>query len=119
MFFDLIVSEFENLKSIWERGLRGPRLSKVVDDSLISIGLLNIVVIEVDNGVSVWEHLSFDSIVEYDFLLSIFVHSLDLSIVSYDLFHDLHVDRCLAVVLHREFHVEFLILLFLICICNC
>ena len=119
MFFDLIVSELENLEPIWERGLRGPRFSKVVDDSLISIGLLNIVVIEVDNGVAVGDHLSLDSIVEYDFLLSIFVHSLDLSIVSYDLFHHLHVDRCLAVVLHREFHVEFLIFLFLIGISNC
>lgn len=70
--------------------------------------MFDIAVVEVDNGVSVRENLAFDSVIEDDFLLSVFIDALDLAIVADHLLHHLHVRSALVVVLGRELHVEFL-----------
>lgn len=112
MLFDLVVSKFENLKTIRERGLCCLCLSEVVYNSLISIGLLDVIVVEVDNGVSVREHLSLHSIVEDDLFLSVFVDSLNLPIISNYLLDHLHVGGRLAVVVRRELHVVIFSIIF-------
>ena len=114
VLLDLVVGELEDLQAVGEGGLRGPRLRKVVDDALVRIGLLDVVVVEVDDGVAVGEHLALDAIVENHLFLSIFIHSLDLSIVSNNLLDHLHIRRRLAMVLHGELHVELLALLLLV-----
>ena len=116
VFFDLIVCKFENLETISERGLSGLCLSKIVDNSLISVCLLDITVIEVDYGVAVWEDLTLHTIVEYYFFLSVFVHSLNLTIVSNNLLDNLHISGCLVVIMRREFHVKIFSLIFFLAI---
>jgi len=70
--------------------------------------LLDVAVVEVDDGVAVWEHLSLHTVVEDYLFLSVLIHSLDLPIVAYILVDNLHVAWSLVVVLIREFHVELL-----------
>lgn len=91
VLFDLIVSKFENLKTISKSGLCCPCLSKIIHNFLISVCLLDVIVIEVHYGVAVWEHLTLHTIVEDYFLLSVFVHSLNLTIVSNNLLDNLHI----------------------------
>lgn len=114
VLFDLVVCKFENLETISEGSLSCPCLSKVVYNSLIRVCLLDVIVIEVHNGVAIWEYLTFDSIVEDDFFLSVFVDSLNLTIISNNLFDDLHISRCLVVILRREFHIEIFSFFFLL-----
>ena len=118
VLFDLIVCKFENLETISEGGLCGPCFSKVVDNPLISVCLLDVIVIEVHYGVAVWEYLTLDTIIKDDFFLSVFIHSLNLTIVSNNLFDNLHITRCLIVIMRREFHIEIFRLIFLL-IQNC
>ncbi len=111
MFFDLVVCEFEHLQPVGEGSLRGPRLCEIVDDPLISVGLLYVAVVEVDDGVAVGEHLSLHSVVEYHLLLAVLINPLYLSIVPYNLLHHLNIYRRFVVVLQREPHIVLLILL--------
>jgi hypothetical protein len=91
VLFDLIVCKFENLETISKGCLRGSCLSKIIHNSLISVCLLDVIIIEVHYGVVIWEHLTFDTIVEDYLPLSVFVHSLNLTIVSNSLFDNLHI----------------------------
>ena len=77
MLLDLIICKFEHLKSIWESRLSGLGFSKVVYNFLIRISLLNITVVEIDNGISIREHFPLYTIVENNFLLSVFINFLD------------------------------------------
>ena len=87
-------------------------LSKVVDDFLVRVGLLDIIIIEVDNRVAIGEYFPLHSIVEDYLLLPVLIDSLDLPVMPDDLLHDLHVLGVLVVVDLRELHVEvFLFLL--------
>jgi hypothetical protein len=91
VLFDLIVCKFENLEAISEGGLCSPCLSEVIDNSLISVCLLDVIVIEVHYGVAVREYLSLNTIVEDHFFLSVLVHSLNLTIVSNNLLDNLGI----------------------------
>jgi len=108
VFLDLVIRKFEYLQTIWESCLGCPRLCKIIHDSLICIGLLYIVVIEVDNGVPVREDFSFDTVVEDNFFFAIFVDALYLAIIADNLFDDLDVSGSLVVVVRRELHIEVL-----------
>jgi hypothetical protein len=105
VFLDLVVREFEDLKAITECGLSSLSFSEVVDNLLIWIGLLYIIIVEIYDGVPIREHFSLHSVIEYNLLLSVFIHSLYLSIISDDLFHHLHVRWALVMILRRELHV--------------
>lgn len=105
MLLDLVVRELEHLQTIRKRCLRRFRICEVVDDALVRISLLDIVVVEVDDCVSVWEDLTLDTVIEDYFLLSILVESLDLSIVTNNLFYYLHVAWRLVVIFLWELHV--------------
>jgi hypothetical protein len=92
--------------------LSGLSFCKVVDYLLIGVSLLDIVVIEIDYCVAIWEYLSFNPIIENDFLLAIFVHSLYLAIVPNYLFNHAHVGCILIVVLLWELHIKLLCIIF-------
>jgi hypothetical protein len=85
MFFNLLIAEFENLKSFRECSLCCFCLCKVVDHFRIWVSLFYIVIVEIDDRISIWESFSPDTVAENDLFLSILVCSLDFSIVSYDL----------------------------------
>lgn len=114
VLLDLIIGKFENLEAVGEGSLCCLSLGKVVDNLLVSVGLLDVVVIEVDDGVAIGEHLPLHSIVEDHFLLPVLVDTLDLPVVADDLLDHLQVRRVLVVILQRELHVELLRVLFVV-----
>jgi hypothetical protein len=65
---------------------------------LVWVGLLDIVVIEVDNGVSVGEDFPLNSIVEDDLFFPILINSLNLTIMPDNLLDHFHVCWILAMV---------------------
>ena len=107
MLFNLLVAEFENLKAFWESSLSCFCVREVVHNFLVRICLLDIVIVEVNDGVSIRECLPPDSIAKDHFLLSIQVCPLDLAIVSNYLVldRDIGVD-CSAMVFLRHLHLE-------------
>lgn len=108
----LVVSELEDLEPVWEGSLRGLGFGEVVDDALVGVGLFDVAVVKVDNGVAVGEDLALNTVVEDHLLLPVLIDALDLAIVTDDLLHHFHVGCALVVVVKRELHVE--VLLFLI-----
>lgn len=69
----------------------GLGLREVIHNSLVRIGLLDIVVVEVNDRITISEHFSLNSVVEDDLLLPVFIEPLYLSIISYRLFNDLDI----------------------------
>lgn len=115
MLLDLIVCKLENLETIGESCLGSLGFSKVIDNLLIGIGLFDIVVVEIYYCIAIREDFSFHSIVKNDFFLSIFVDTLNLSIISNDLFGDLHVAYMFVMILRHEFYIIiFIFILFFI-----
>lgn len=106
MLFDLIVAEFEDLELIRERRLSSLSLSEVVDDLAIREGLLDVLVVEVDDCVSVWERFAFDAVVKNDLFFTVLVDSLDLSVMTYILLDYLLVLKGFAVILFRKSETE-------------
>ena len=101
MFFDLIIGKFEHLKAILKSSLSCLCLRKVVSHFLIRECLFDVLVVEVDDSVAVWEALSLDAVVEDDFFLAIGVHSLNFSIMADGLLYDLGIGRCFGMVFFR------------------
>lgn len=87
-------------------------LSKIVNNLLVWIRLLNIVIVKINNCVAIWESLSAHSIAKDYFLLAIEVGALHFTIVADDLVLYLSVWLLLVVVLMREFHLVVLFLVF-------
>jgi len=112
MLLNLLVCKFKYLQSIRKRRLRSFRLCKVVHNFLIWKSLLDIIISEVDDHVTVRMGLSPDSIRENYFFLAWLVNSLDLAIMTNLLLYYLAVSSCLAVVLRQKLKtVVFLLLL--------
>lgn len=106
MFLYLVVCEFKNLQTIRKSSLCGFSLGKIINHFLIRISLLNIRVIEVNNSIAIREHFPLHPIIKNDFLLSVFIYSLNFTIIANYLLNDLHVWWILVVVVHWELHVE-------------
>ena len=111
MLLDLRIRELEDLKSIWIGRLGRLGLRKVINNFLIRVRLLDIIIVEVDDGVAIRERLPADAIAENDLLLAVVVRPLHLAVVSDNLILNLRVWLLLVVVLVRELH---LVVLFLI-----
>ena len=111
MLLDLRIRELEDLKSVWIGRLGRLGLRKVINNFLIRVRLLDIIIVEVDDGVAIWERLPADAIAENDLLLAVVVRPLHLAVVSDNLILNLRVWLLLVVVLVRELH---LVVLFLI-----
>lgn len=114
MLFNLFVLKFENLKAIRECRLCCLSLSKVINNLSIWESLFNIIVIEMDNSVAIWECLSPDPIAKYDFLLLVEVGPLYLAIIANYLLLNCRVRWIIrVVVLQWELHLKvFLFLIF-------
>ena len=112
MLLDLIVAALEHLQLVGERGLSCLRLSEEVHDFTVGEGLLDVLIVEVDDCVAIGERLALDSVVEDDFFLAVLVDALDLTVVAHVLLYDLLVRVSLAVILLRELEAEVLLLIF-------
>jgi hypothetical protein len=82
VLFYLVVRKLENLKTVRQRRLDRLRLTEVVNYLLVWVCLLDISVDEVNYLVAVGVSLSADLVCEYDLLLTVLVHPLDLAISS-------------------------------------
>jgi len=112
MFLDLGVCELEYLQTVCGCRLCCLGFREVVNDLLVWESLLNVLVVEVHDGVTIREGLSFDTVVKDDFLFATRVHTLDLAIVADYLVDDLHVGWLLSVVLLGELETEIFLLFF-------
>ena len=82
MLFYLIVAEFKHLQPIIKGSLGCPGFCKVVHYFLVGEGLLDIVVVEIDDRVAVLERLPAHSVIKYDFFLAGGVDALNLAIAA-------------------------------------
>ena len=115
MLFDLVVAKFKDLKLVREGSLRCLRLGKKVDNFSVLERLLNVLVVEVNYGVTIGEGLTFDTVVENYFFLSILIDALDLAIVAHVLLHHFLVSQRLAMILLWEFQAEVFFFIFQCC----
>ena len=111
MLFNLIVWEFEDLQGIWECCLSSFSLSKIVNNFAIWICLFDIWIIEVDYGVSIRERFTLDTIIEYYFLLSTCVDSLDFTIMSNILINNFRVGCIFGMILFEVLETEIFIII--------
>lgn len=111
VLLNLGVRELEDLQAVGVGRLRRLCLSKVVNNLLVRIRLLDVIIVEINNSVAIGEGFSADAIAENDLLLAIDVCPLHLTVVANDLVLHLRVRLLLVVVMMRELH---LVVLFLV-----
>ncbi len=111
VLLNLIVCKFKDLKTIWKGGLGRLSLSKIVNDLLVWVGLFDIMIIEVNDGITIWEYFPLHAIIKNYLLFTVLINSLNLTIVTNNLLHNLHVLRILIMVDLRELHVKIFLLL--------
>ena len=111
MFLNLIVAELEHLELIREGSLGRLGLCEEVDHLAIREGLLDVLIVEVDNGVAIGERFPLDSVIEDDLLLSVLVDSLDFAIMTDKLLDNFLVRQSLAMVLFGELKTEIFFLI--------
>ena len=111
MLFNLIVWEFEDLQGIWECCLSCFSLSKIVNNFAIWICLFDVWIIEVDYGVSIREWFTLDTIIEYYFLLSTCIDSLDFTIMSNILINNFRVGCIFGMILFEVLKTEIFIII--------
>ena len=90
------------------------RFCEIVNDFAVGEGLLDILIVEVDDRVPIGERLALHPVVENHFFFAVLVNSLDLSIVAHVLFNNFLILQSLAVVFLRELKTE----VFFIIRCN-
>ena len=106
MLLNLVVAEFEDLKLVREGSLRCLCLREEIDNFSVGERLLYVLVVEVNYGVTIWEGLTFDTVVENYFFLAVLIDALNLAIVAHVLLDNFLVRQRLAVILLREFEAE-------------
>ena len=109
MLLYLHVLEFEYLEAIWESGLSCLGLSEIIDNLGVWESLFDIVIVEVDNGIPIWESLPSDAVAKYYFFLATQISSLDLTVIANYLILD---RRLLGVVGVMVFGWEFHFIIF-------
>ena len=80
MLFDLFVLEFEDLDAIWHCGLSCLCLVKEVDNLAIRESLFNILITEINYGISISKSFSTYTIAENNFFFTIEINSLNFSV---------------------------------------
>jgi len=101
MLLDLVVSEFKHLQTIREGTLSSPGIGEVVNDFLVSEGLLNVLVCKIHDHVSIGMGLSLHAVGKNNFLLAALVNTLDFAVMPYDLIDHLLILYRLIVVFLR------------------
>ena len=115
MLFNLAVAKFKDLKLVREGSLRCLCLGEEVDNFSVLECLLDVLVVEVNYCVSIWEGLTLDTVVENYFFLAILIDALDLTIVANILLDNFLVRQRLAMILLWEFEAEVFFFIFKCC----
>ena len=79
----LFAREFEDLHPIGVSCLCGLGLLEKVDYFLVGVGLFDVAVVEVNDGVAVWEGLTPNFVRKNDLLFIVKINSLNLAISSF------------------------------------
>ena len=91
VLLNLTIRELEDLYLVREGRLCCLCLCEIVDYFTVWVGLLDVLVVEVDNSVAIREGFSLDAIVEDDFFLTAGIDSLDLAIMAHVLVYYLGI----------------------------
>ena len=102
VLFNLIVCKLKYLQPVLKGGLRCLCFRKIVSHFLVWECLFDVLIVKVNDCVTIGERLSFNSVIEDHFFLSTSVNSLDLAVVANDLFDHFRVSRRFSVVLLWE-----------------
>lgn len=115
MFLNLTILEFKNLKSIWKCGLCSLCFCKIIHNFLVWVSLLDIIIVEINYGVSIRECFSSYTIWKYYFFLTINEYSLYFPIIAHNLILDSIIIRIsLTVIFLWELHLIIFIFLLII-----
>lgn len=115
MFFNLTIRKFENLQSIIEGSLGRLSFSKIINDLLIRISLLYIIIIKINNSITIRECFSSNSIWKDNFLFAISKCPLYFAIIANDLILNIIIFSRLVMVLRWELHLVILLLRIFLC----
>lgn len=115
MFFNLTIRKFENLQSIIEGSLGRLSFSKIINDLLIRISLLYIIIIKINNSITIRECFSSNSIWKNNFLFAISKCPLYFAIIANDLILNIIIFSRLVMVLRWELHLVILLLRIFLC----
>jgi hypothetical protein len=115
MFFNLTIRKFENLQSIIEGSLGRLSFSKIINDLLIRISLLYIIIIKINNSITIRECFPSNSIWKDNFLFAISKCPLYFAIIANDLILNIIIFSRLVMVLRWELHLVILLLRIFLC----
>ena len=115
MFFNLTIRKFENLQSIIEGSLGRLSFSKIINDLLIRISLLYIIIIKINNSITIREFFPSNSIWKDNFLFAISKCPLYFAIIANDLILNIIIFSRLVMVLRWELHLVILLLRIFLC----
>jgi len=107
VLLNLLIAELEDLEAFWEGGLGRLGVCEVVDYLLVGVSLFDVVVVEVDDSVSVREGLATHAIREDHLLFAVEIGPLDLPVVSNNLILNCDVGMLSRrVILLRQLHLK-------------
>ena len=115
MLLNLTIRKFEDLQSIRECCLGSLSFSKIINDLLVRICLLNIIIIKINNSIAIRECFPSNSIWKNYFLFAISKCPLYFAIISYDLILNIIIFSRLVMVLRWELHLVILLLRIFLC----
>lgn len=115
MLLNLTIWKFKNLQSIRERCLSSLSFSKIINNLLIRIRLLNIIIIEINNSISIRECFPSNSIWKDHFLFAISKRPLYFTIISNNLILNVIIFSRLVMILRWKLHLVIFLLRVLLC----
>ena len=110
MLLNLTIRKFEDLQSIRECCLGSLSFSKIINDLLVRICLLNIIIIKINNSIAIRECFPSNSIWKNYFLFAISKRPLYFTIVSNDLILYVIIFSGLVMIKRWELHLIILLL---------
>ncbi len=114
MLFNLRVGKLEDLEPIGEGGLCGLSIREVIGYLAIGECLLDIIIVEIYYRIAITPDLSPNSISKNNLFFSVFVDSLDFSIMTDDFFYQFGLFLDLAVILRQELQVILVLIIIFI-----
>lgn len=115
MLLNLTIWKFKNLQSIRERCLSSLSFSKIINNLLIRIRLLNIIIIEINNSISIRECFPSNSIWKDHFLFAISKRPLYFTIISNNLILNVIIFSRLVMILRWKLHLVIFLLRVILC----
>lgn len=115
MLLNLTIWKFKNLQSIRERCLSSLSFSKIINNFLIRIRLLNIIIIEINNSISIRECFPSNSIWKDYFFFAISKRPLYFTIISNNLILNVIIFSRLVMILRWKLHLVIFLLRVLLC----